>query len=149
LLQDARHQWFLAQTSIPPECHGRAVALLGFYHEKIISAYYHYSFWDIVPLFEFFCLARILPYMTTVPEKECILTGLERIYTSLFEQAETPSLDNDVLTTPVDLAQPYNEIEGGTTVIVPALGPDMEKAYPAGQIKLLALNVWSIVRDLA
>jgi hypothetical protein len=28
-----------------------------------------------------------------------------------------------------------------TTVIVPALGPDMGEFYPEGQIKLLALNV--------
>jgi len=31
--------------------------------------------------------------------------------------------------------------ETKTTVIVPALGPDMGEFYPEGQIKLLALNV--------
>jgi hypothetical protein len=119
--------------------------VLGFYHGKIQSAYYDYAFWDIVPLFEFFCLARILPYMTTIPEKECVLGGLKRIYADLFEQAETPSFHLDITTTPVDLNQPYTEVITGTTVIVPALGPDMEKTYPAGQLKLLTLNVRNIM----
>lgn len=114
--------------------------MLEFYHEKIKSAYYDYAFWDVVPLFEYFCLARILPYLTTTREKECVLNGLKRIYKGLSEEPDLPC-DGDTIKSPVDLSQPYFEIASGTTVIVPALGPDMENAYPAGQIKLLALNV--------
>ncbi|KAK4996100.1 hypothetical protein LTR66_004214 [Elasticomyces elasticus] len=136
---DARHGWFLTQTSIPGDRHGRAVAMLEFYHQKIESAYYDYAFWDAIPLFEYFCLARILPYLTTISEKECVLNGLERIYKGLFGASSMPC-DGDVAKSPANLNEPYFETASGATVIVSALGPDMEKAYPAGQIKLLALN---------
>jgi hypothetical protein len=136
LLQDARHQWFLTQTNIPEDKHARATSMLTFYYEKIKAAYCEYAIWDVVPLFEFFCLARILPYMTEEKEKVCILNGLERVYKDLFSNSKPPSPTNEV-----DLSLPYNQdSEGKTTVIVPALGAAMEAAYPGGQIKLLTLN---------
>ena len=136
LLQDARHQWFLTQTNIPEDKHARATSMLTFYYEKIKAAYNEYAIWDVVPLFEFFCLARILPYMTEEKEKLCILNGLERVYKDLFSSSTPPSPTNEV-----DLSLPYSaDDEGKTTVIVPALGDAMEAAYPGGQIKLLTLN---------
>lgn len=139
LLQDARHQWFLTQTNIPEDRHARATSMLTFYYEKIKAAYCDYAIWDLVPLFEFFCLARILPYMTEPKEKICILNGLARVYADLFSSSTPPSPTNEL-----DLSLPYNTVaEDKTTVIVPALGPAMEALYPGGQIKLLTLNVRS------
>jgi hypothetical protein len=119
------------------------VTTLGVFYDRIYSAYYRYAFWDAVPLFEFFCLARILPYMTTRIEKQCIMTGLQRIaedlglpYTKVEEDALTRSTSS-----PSDGAENIFENENMTTVIVPALGPDMGEFYADGQIKLLALNV--------
>jgi hypothetical protein len=145
LLQDVRHQWFLTQTNISEDKHVRAASVLASYHEQVKAAYCDYAFWDLVPLFEFFCLARILPYMTELSEKNCVLAGLGRVYADLF--ADSPSLLSagqsiDVHVASIDLSQPYHPpARGTTTVIVPALGPAMEAPYPGGQIKLLTLNV--------
>ena len=117
--------------------------MLALYHEKIKAAYSDYAFWDIVPLFEYFCLARILPYMTEESEKTCVLNGLQRVYVDLFghDLPETSEV-LDVHANPTDLSLPYDEeVDGKVTVIVPALGPAMEAPYPGGQVKLLTLNV--------
>src|SRR5580700_4840919 len=79
LFQDCRHQWFLTQVDIPQGRRARATATLAFFYNRIYSAFEYYTFWEALPLFDFFCLARILPYMTLTKEKQCILNGLQRI----------------------------------------------------------------------
>lgn len=98
-----------------------------------------------MPLFEFFCLARILPYMTTTIEKSCIIAGLQRIaeeiglpYTKI-DPIQSPSSEGSLS----DEGENILENEKMTTVIVPALGADMTDIYADGQIKLLAVNVQS------
>ncbi|KAF2839220.1 hypothetical protein M501DRAFT_992192 [Patellaria atrata CBS 101060] len=124
LLQDVRHHWFFTVAQISPDQLARGVTFLALFHEKIIIAYQKYSFWDVLPLFEFFCVARILPYMTTIEEKRCLMAGLQRV----------------VKKSPVDLDRPYHETGSGITVILPALGPDMDEVYPDGAVKLLTTN---------
>jgi hypothetical protein len=69
----------LTPIHIPGKNLARAVTTLGVFHDRIYSAYYRYAFWDAVPLFEFFCLARILPYITTSIEKHCVMAVMQRI----------------------------------------------------------------------
>ncbi|KAE9371801.1 hypothetical protein N431DRAFT_467959 [Stipitochalara longipes BDJ] len=142
LLQDCRHHWFLTQIHIPDKALARAVTTLGIFYDRIYSAYYKYAFWDAVPLFEFFCLARILPYMTTSIEKQCILAGMQRISVDL--ATCSAKIDEDQLSMSESFssneAENIFEADNKTTVIVPALGADMGEFYADGQIKLLALN---------
>ena len=145
LLQDCRYHWFLTQIHIPDKGLARAVTTLGVFNDRIYSAYYKYAFWDAVPLFEFFCLARILPYMTTTIEKQCVLAGMKRIcedvgtYSTKNEE-ELASMSGSLSSS---RAETLIEVDKKTTVIVPALGADMGEFYVDGQIKLLAVNVRS------
>ncbi|KAJ3164516.1 hypothetical protein HK101_000429 [Irineochytrium annulatum] len=157
LLQDCRHLWFFTQVDVPEDKRARAVATLAFFYDRIDSAYESYSFWDAVPLFEYFCLARILPYMTIEKEKKCILQGLTRIVDGLKKSDATaaggatvpPGVlergDSGVAVIGQQQQQAGHVVEETTTVIVPAVGPDMATVYPDGKIKLLTLNV-SIVK---
>jgi hypothetical protein len=143
LLQDCRHYWFLTQIHIPGKSLARAVTTLGVFHDRIYSAYYRYAFWDAVPLFEFFCLARILPYITTSIEKHCVMAGMQRIsqdiaFLSMKVEREDLALSGSLSSTE---GENILEHETKTTVIVPAMGPDMGELYKDGQIKLLARNV--------
>lgn len=143
LLQDCRHHWFLTQIHIPDKGLARAVTTLGVFDNRIYDAYYKYAFWDAVPLFEFFCLARILPYITTTIEKQCVLAGMQRIYEghatyNTKNEEDLPSMSGSTSSMG---AENVFETDKRTTVIVPALGSDMGEFYTDGQIKLLALNV--------
>lgn len=109
------------------------VTALESFNNRIDFAYFKYAFWEALPLFEFFTLARILPYMTQINEKQCILNGLRRIIQDLDHQKTSDR------TPPEDGMD--REAEVTTTVIIPALGNDMGKVYTDGQIKLLAMNV--------
>jgi hypothetical protein len=134
----------LTQIHVPDKGLARSVTTLGVFYDRIYSAYYRYAFWDVVPLFEFFCLARILPYMTTLVEKQCIMAGLQRISEDIALLSE--KIEEDELTLIGSLssnegANIFEEKDRKTTVIIPALGPDMGELYADGQIKLLALNV--------
>ncbi|KAJ3190870.1 hypothetical protein HK101_008288 [Irineochytrium annulatum] len=151
LLQDCRHLWFFTQVDVPEDKRARAVATLAFFYDRIDHAYESYSFWDAVPLFEYFCLARILPYMTIEKEKKCILQGLTRIVDGL-KKADTTAAAGAVPPGVLERGdsgvavvgqqqQPAGHVaEETTTVIVPAVGPDMATVYPDGKIKLLTLN---------
>jgi hypothetical protein len=143
LLQDSRHHWFLTQTVVPDKGLARVVTTLGAFYDRIYTAYYKYAFWDAVPLFEFFCLARILPYMTTTSEKQCVMAGLQKICDDL--SLSSGKAEEEEITRSGGSSSNEEEIifegEMKTTVIVPALGPDMGEFYPEGQIKLLAHNV--------
>lgn len=143
LLQDVRHQWFFTQVEIPDGKEARAVATLAFFYDKIRSDYEFYEFWEALALFEFMCLARILPYMTNDREKHCILHGLQRISEDLqsLSSQNTQSMESssdsfDSEPESFD-AIPNDKI----TVIVPALGPDLTQIFCDGQIKLLTVNV--------
>jgi hypothetical protein len=107
------------------------VSLHSMYHERIKAAYSNYSFWEALPLFEFFCLARILPYMTNEREKECILNGLDRIFNEVM-RPKSIALYNG--------GSDFGD-QQSVTVIVPCLGSAMEEKYQSGCAKLLALNV--------
>lgn len=147
LLQDVRHQWFLTQTVVSEERRARMVSLLSMYYEKVKAAYCDYAFWDMVPLFEFFCLARILPYMTEDKEKVCVLNGLARIHNDLFGDSEAKLANQLLEPRHADLGRPYSPNEHRVTVIVPALGPAMEQPYASGSAKLLTLNVRFMKHD--
>lgn len=143
MLQDVRHQWFFTQVEIPDGKEARAVATLAFFYYKIRSDYEFYEFWEALPLFEFMCLARILPYMTNDREKHCIFHGLQRIsedlkslssQNSLYLESSSDGYDSE----PESLDREPND---KTTVIVPALGPDLAHVFFDGQIKLLTTNV--------
>ena len=119
------------------------MATLAFFYDKIRSDYEFYEFWEAVALFEFMCLARILPYMTHDREKRCILHGLQRIsedlrslspYASPSVESSSDSYDSE----PESLDRASND---KTTVIVPALGSDLAQVFFDGQIKLLTVNV--------
>ena len=110
----------------------RVATALECFNTRILSAYYNYKFWEAVPLFEFFTLARILPYMTQLNEKRCIMNGLTGIMRVLGQS------HSDRISSHVD---GECKAEGATTVIVPALGDDMGDVYYDGQIKLLANKV--------
>ncbi|MCJ1371088.1 hypothetical protein MMC20_002303 [Loxospora ochrophaea] len=131
LLQDCRHQWFFTQVDIPEKDLPRVVASLESFNKRIASSYFKYSFWEALPLFEFFTLARILPYMTQTIEKQCILNGLRRLIQGLDEKTSDITQLADI----VD-----DDVLGTTTVIIPALGNDMGNLYTDSQIKLLAMN---------
>ena len=72
-----------------------------------------------------------------------MMAGLRRICDDL--SLSSGKADEDVITMSGSSSSNEEEIiveeEMKTTVIVPALGPDMGEFYPEGQIKLLALNV--------
>ena len=143
LLQDVRHQWFFTQVEIPDGKEARAVATLAFFYDKIRSDYEFYEFWEALALFEFMCLARILPYMTNDREKHCILNGLQRISKDLRSEPSlnAPSLESSsdsYDSEPESLCAKSND---RTTVIVPAQGPDLAQVFFDGQIKLLTVNV--------
>jgi len=108
------------------------VTTLENFNKRIASAYFKYAFWEAVPLFEFFTLARILPYMTSDKEKQCILSGLRRVVQSLDQKTSDSTQHEDDVN---------RQAEGTTTVIIPALGNDMGKLYTDSQVKLLAMNV--------
>lgn len=108
------------------------MASLESFNKRIASSYFKYSFWEALPLFEFFTLARILPYMTQTNEKQCILNGLRRLIQSLDEKTSATTHPEDNVN---------DDIVGTTTVIIPALGNDMGELYTDSQIKLLARNV--------
>jgi hypothetical protein len=110
------------------------------FHEKIREGYSQYAFWEAVPLFEFFCLARILPYMTLHREKDCIIKGLARIYSDLYSLGWSPTSPTFGLDSGSPQSDPES-LEYKVTVIVPALGAAMDKVYASGAPKLLALNV--------
>ena len=143
LLQDVRHQWFFTQVEIPDGKEARAVATLAFFYDKIRFDYEFYEFWEALALFEFMCLARILPYMTNDREKHCILHGLQRIsedlkpllsQNMLSEESSSDSYDSEP-------ASPNAKLNDKTTVIVPALGSDLAQVFFDGRIKLLTVNV--------
>lgn len=143
LLQDCRHQWFFTQVDIPEWKQARAVATLSFFHERLCLDYESYAFWEAVPLFEFMCLARILPYMTNRREKECIMRGLQRVADDVRALAlQSNELANNSIVgfdnTSESIEPPAEE---QVTIIVPAMGPDSAQMFPDGQIKLLTLNV--------
>ena len=142
LLQDCRHQWYFTQVEVPHGKYARASATLGFFYERIRMDYEPYAFWEALPLFEFMCLARILPYMTTESEKRCIITGLETILNdlSLLQTQNHLSVDDvfpDCSSNAESLSLPSDD---KVTVIVPALGSDSRQIFPDGQIKLLTSN---------
>ena len=123
---------------------------LEFYHHQVRAAYYDYAFWDVLPLFEFFCLARILPYMTNLREKQCVVEGLRRVFGDV-DISRGPSdsfaaRSSDEINT--DVTRLYEPSTERVSVIVPALGPDMGRIYADGQIKLLAINVCSPFLDV-
>ena len=132
LLQDCRHQWFFTQTEISAKDTARVATTLESFNTRICSAYYNYKFWEAVPLFEFFTLARILPYMTQENEKQCIINGLCRIIEDLY-QTRYPKVSSS--------NNGERKMEGSSTVIVPALGCDMGRLYRDGEVKLLAKKV--------
>jgi hypothetical protein len=92
---------------------------------KITEAFSEYDFWSAMPLFEYFCLARILPYVTYTKEKDCVLKALSAVKTGLAIPASIP------------LTQESQEL----TVIVPALGVEMSALYSNNSPKLLAPTV--------
>lgn len=143
LLQDVRHQWFFTQVEIPDGKEARAVATLAFFHDKIRSDYEFYEFWEALALFEYMCLARILPYMTNDREKRCILHGLQRISEDLtsLSSRNTLSVESSSDSYDSEPASPDAIPNDKTTVIVPALGPDLAQFFFDGQIKLLTVNV--------
>lgn len=119
------------------------MATLAFFHDKIRSDYEFYEFWEALSLFEFMCLARILPYMTSDREKHCILHGLQRISEDLKSLPSENPLSVESSSDSYDSEpESINEISNDrTTVIVPALGPDLAQVFFDGQIKLLTVNV--------
>lgn len=140
LLQDVRHQWFFTQVEIPDGKEARAVATLAFFYDKIRSDYEFYEFWEALALFEFMCLARILPYMTNDREKHCILHGLQRIGEDL-KSLNTPLVESSSDSYDSE-PENFDAIPNDkTTVIVPALGPDLAQVFFDGQTKLLTVNV--------
>ena len=143
LLQDVRHQWFFTQVEIPDGKEARAVATLAFFYDKIRSDYEFYEFWEALALFEFMCLARILPYMTNDREKQCILHGLQRIGEDLksLSSQNTPSVESSSDSYDSEPESIDSIPNDKTTVIVPALGPDLAQVFVDGQIKLLTVNV--------
>ena len=119
------------------------MATLAFFYDKIRSDYEFYEFWEALALFEFMCLARILPYMTHEREKRCILHGLQRIsedlkssspHASSLVESSSDSYDSE----PESLDRSSRD---KTTVIVPALGSDLSQVFFDGQVKLLTVNV--------
>lgn len=143
LLQDVRHQWFFTQVEIPDGKEARAVATLAFFNDKIRSDYDFYEFWEALALFEFMCLARILPYMTNDREKHCILHGLQRISEDLAPTSShnVASVESSSDSYDSEPESPDRIPNDKTTVIVPALGPDLAQVFFDGQIKLLTVNV--------
>lgn len=72
------------------------------------------------------------------------MAGLQRISEDIALLSE--KIEEDELTLIGSLssnegANIFEEKDRKTTVIIPALGPDMGELYADGQIKLLALNV--------
>ena len=147
LLQDCRYQWFFTQVVIPDEQRARAVATLSFFHERICLDYEAYAFWEAMPLFEFVCLARILPYMTNVNEKQCIMRGLQGVVEKLRNAALESSWSTESLTPDrgmnIDHDLPGHEL---VTVIVPAMGSDSWQIFPDGRVKPLTINVRNSLR---
>lgn len=143
LLQDVRHQWFFTQVEIPDGKEARAVATLAFFYDKIRSDYEFYEFWEALALFEFMCLARILPYMTNDREKHCILHGLQRIDEDLKSSSfqNTLSVESSSDSYDSEPESPQPKPNDKTTVIVPALGSDLAQVFCDGQIKLMTVNV--------
>ncbi len=145
ILQDCRHQWFITQVAIPEPRRARAVATLLFFHERLRMDYESYAFWEAVPLFEFMCLARILPYMTHEKEKRCIMTGLQRVMEDLHGLASQRSLSADHLMLDVNVNSELDlKADELVTLIIPAMGPDTTQIFPDGQIKPLTINVWHL-----
>ena len=119
---------------------------MAFFYEKIRSDYEFYEFWEALALFEFMCLARILPYMTNDQEKHCILHGLRRIGEDLKALSSQNTLSVESSSDSYD-SEPESldvKLNDKTTVIVPALGPDLAQVFFDGQIKLLTVNVSTI-----
>jgi hypothetical protein len=83
--------------------------------------------------------------MTTLAEKHCIVSGLLKIAIDLGlpcikYEGDDPLRNESPLSI---VGEDMFAIEDMTTLIVPALGPDMAEIYPDGLIKLLTLNVSS------
>ena len=119
------------------------MATLAFFYDRIRSDYEFYEFWEALALFEFMCLARILPYMTNEREKHCILHGLQRICEDLRSLSPEHALLSGSYSDSYD-SEPESldaESDDKTTVIVPALGQDLSQVFLEGQIKLLTVNV--------
>ena len=119
------------------------MATLAFFYDKIRSDYEFYEFWEAVALFEFMCLARILPYMTHEREKRCILHGLQRISEDLkFSSPHaSPLVENSSDSYDSEPESLDRSSKDKTTVIVPALGSDLSQVFFDGQVKLLTVNV--------
>ena len=81
--------------------------------------------------------------MTTASEKQCVVAGLQRICDDLALSSGKVEEEEGTMSESLSSEERDNNFEEEikTTVIVPALGPDMGEFYPEGQIKLLALNV--------
>ena len=119
------------------------MATLAFFYDKIRFDYEFYEFWEAMALFEFMCLARILPYMTNDREKHCILHGLQRISEDLRILLSQDMLSEESFSDSSDSepVSPNVKLNDKTTVIVPALGSDLAQVFFDGQIKLLTVNV--------
>jgi hypothetical protein len=80
--------------------------------------------------------------MTTSAEKQCVIVGLQRISddVALFSAKAEEDLTLSGSSSSSDGEDVFSSFSK-TTVIVPALGPDMGEFYADGQIKLLTLNV--------
>ena len=86
--------------------------------------------------------------MTNDQEKHCILHGLRRIGEDLKALSSQNTLSVESSSDSYD-SEPESldvKLNDKTTVIVPALGPDLAQVFFDGQIKLLTVNVstfWS------
>ena len=89
------------------------------------------------------CLARILPYMTNEKEKHCILHGLQTIIDDLKSSSPEHTLSAESSSDSYDSEPESLDIKAcdKTTVIVPALGPDLSQDFFDGQVKLFTVNV--------
>lgn len=79
LLQDCRHFWIFTQVDIEGSNHDTIRNILNYLKGRLRDTYIDCAFWPVVRLFEMFCLVRVLPYTTTLCEKQCIFDGIRRI----------------------------------------------------------------------
>ncbi|PNS13754.1 DNA polymerase epsilon subunit B [Sphaceloma murrayae] len=126
LLQDCRHLWFLTQNDVHAEHCARIVTTLDLFYTRIRAAYCDYEMWELVPLFEFFCLARVLPYITNQHEKDCVLAGLSTVLKDL--RCDSPQYQ--VCHTIADETEWIHGVDNkSVTMIIPAMGSQMAQRY--------------------
>lgn len=115
LFQDIRHYWFFTQKNVKSNCIARVLNVFCLVESAVAAAFSDEKWWPLVDLFDLFCLARVLPYVTEVAEKECLLEAIRKWSASSTGELASRNMSTPSLTPPSSSSTPSSSIPPSPT----------------------------------